>query len=356
MKIAKLKLIYTLLVFHQVLFAVESRSDDSTDRLTFHNFSFGGVVDTYAAHDFNDPTIQERPYTTQVLHEDQLDINLAMIDVGYSDDNQRGRVAIQHGTSVEANYSAENERFWRYIQEASFGAKLGDNLWIDGGIYLAHIGFESFISSDNWTYSRSLVAEYSPYYETGIKLTYQFDQNTTGQLHFLRGWQNISNNEDPALGMQVTHMFQDNFQFTYNNFFGDVAGQRFFHDFIGKLDLTSKLNLALQFDVGSQVQDDQTVWWHGWALLGRYKLSETVALGARLERFSDPHKVVLQTLNSPSYDAVGLSANIDFEVLPRFLWRTEYRAFLGQDAVFPRTDTFSKNDSFVVTSLTYQLR
>jgi hypothetical protein len=34
----------------------------------------------------------------------------------------------------------------------------------------SHIGFESVISADCWTLTRSLLAENSPYYETGMRL------------------------------------------------------------------------------------------------------------------------------------------------------------------------------------------
>jgi hypothetical protein len=317
-------------------------------------FSYGAFIDTYAAHDFNDPRTIDRPYTTQPLHEDQLDINLAMIEGKLSTDNYRGRLALQTGNSVEANYASEAHLFWRYIQEASAGVKLTDKLWFDGGIYLAHIGFEGFNSRDNWNYSRSLVADFSPYYETGAKLSYQFDENTTGQLHVLHGWQNISTGAHPALGVQLQHNLTKSVQLTYNNYLGDVHGTRFFNDFIGKADLTDALSVALQFDVGSQQQEGEGgVWWHGFSLMSQYKVSPIVSIGGRVERFSDPHQVVLTTLNGPSFNAVGLSANVDVTVYKGLVWRTEYRAFFGRNAVFPKKDDFSKNDTFVVTSLSY---
>lgn len=325
------------------------------DDLSVGPFTFGGMVDVYSGHDFNDPPTNIRPYTTQAIHEDQVNMNLGMVEAKLATDDMRGRLATQFGNSVESNYAAESHLFWRYIQESSFGVKLADKLWLDAGIYPSHIGFESFISRDNWNYTRSLIADYSPYYETGAKLSYEFDEATTGQLHLVRGWQNISNPEDPALGLQLTHRFTDKFQFTYANFFGDVDGQRIYHDFIGKYDISDKLSVALQFDVGSQEQSTETVWWHGWSLMAKYILTPTVALGERIERFSDPHQVVLQTLNGYSFNAVGLSTNIDVELYPKLIWRNEYRVFLGQNAVFPKEDEdrFSKNNQFIVTSLVY---
>lgn len=326
--------------------------------IIFGPVTVGGLIDGYLGHDFNNPDGKFRAYTTQFLHEDQAAINLMMLEAKLSTDNYRGRLAVQGGTSVEANYAAENDRFWRYIQESSMGAKLSDRLWIDAGIYLSHIGVETFNSSDNWNYTRSLVAEYSPYYETGVKLSYQFNDAVTGQLHFLRGWQNISNPSNPAVGMQLAYAMSTATQLTYANFIGDEHGQRLFHDFIGKTDLADDLSVALQFDVGSQERSAQseTVWWHGWSLMGQYRITPKVSLGGRVERFYDPHQIVLQTLTGLSYNSVGLSTNIDVELCPHLVWRNEYRVLLGRNEIFPKDDRSSKNDSFIVSSLTYTFR
>jgi len=40
-------------------------------------------------------------------------------------------------------------------------------------------------------YTRSLVADYTPYYLSGAKLTWQATPKLTSQLHLVNGWQNI---------------------------------------------------------------------------------------------------------------------------------------------------------------------
>ena len=77
-------------------------------------------------------------------------------------------------------------------------------LWVDGGVFFSHIGQESWISRDNPTYTRSFTAEYTPYYSSGVKLTWAASPKVTAQLHLLNGWQNISeNNERKAVGARV---------------------------------------------------------------------------------------------------------------------------------------------------------
>ena len=77
------------------------------------------------------------------------------------------------GNYAQYNLSAETN--WaQFIYNANIGIKLSkkNNLWLDAGLMPSHIGAESAISDDCWSLTRSLSAENSPYYETGIKLNY----------------------------------------------------------------------------------------------------------------------------------------------------------------------------------------
>jgi hypothetical protein len=329
--------------------------DLSRQTLKFGDISFSGMIDTYVGHDFNNPRTLDRAYTTQVVHEDQLAINLALADVKITKDNFHARLAIQDGTSVEVNYAAEEHLAFRYLHEAYVGFKINDQLWLDAGIYTSHFGFENFVSQDNWNYTRSLVAEYLPYYESGVKLTYQVNQSDTLQFHLLRGWQNISSKEDPALGFQYVHKFDDQFKFTYANFTGDVEGLRSFNDFILTYDFSEKFKLAFQYDLGRQEDNrsNNISWWHGTSLMTRYIFNKKLAISTRLESFYDPEHAVLETLNSAKFNVFGFSVNLDYEIYPKIFWRNEYRMFSGKEAVYPTQDGFSKSDSFIVTALIY---
>ena len=50
------------------------------------------------------------------------------------------------------------------------------NQRIEAGVLPSYIGFETATAATNLTVSRSLLAENSPYYMTGIKLNHQFDE------------------------------------------------------------------------------------------------------------------------------------------------------------------------------------
>ena len=80
------------------------------------------------------------------------------------------------------------------MQEAVVGVKLAENVWLDGGVFYSHLGLESWASRDNLTYTRSLVAEYSPYYQSGVKLTWTPSAKLTAQIDVVNGWQIVSEN------------------------------------------------------------------------------------------------------------------------------------------------------------------
>lgn len=141
--------------------------------------SLSAFVDSYYAWDFNRPRNFDRAFTTQPARHAEFNINLAFIEAVLSGPRYRGRLALQFGTSVQANYAGEprlgsvsGPGVSQFLQEATVGYHVTPSIWVDAGIFFAHLGYESWISSDNLAYSRSFVADFSPYYEAGLKATW----------------------------------------------------------------------------------------------------------------------------------------------------------------------------------------
>lgn len=306
--------------------------------------TFGGFVDTHFLFDFNEPAGNVRhygnptqPVTTGSRH-GEFALNLAYVDAVVEAERVRARLALQFGSSVEANYVAETVQNLKHIQEAVVGYRLTDKLWIDGGIYLSHIGFESFVSKYNWNYTKSLLADLSPYYQTGVRLSYAFNPQWSAQLHVMNGWQNINdNNSNKALGAQIAYT-SGPLSLTYNNFFGEEVGTqwRCFNDFIAKYAFSEAVSLAASVDVGLQrkpASSDASVW-HGVALFARARLSPTVYLGARAERYWDPDGVIAQPVGA-AFKSYGTALNLDVEPTKHFLFRVEGGGRWATEAVYP---------------------
>lgn len=321
------------------------------------NIEFVSIVDTYAAYDTNRPYTSARPYTTQALHDGEVRLNLATVGVRASNPSFRGGLVMQAGDSVEANYAAEQKLFWRYIQELNGGMLLSKKLWLDAGIYPAHVGFESFSSSDNWNYTRSLVAEFSPYYQTGFRASYQLTDHLAVSSHLVRGWQNISSAAEPLYGISVVFSPDSGTRISYGGLVGhSQGGYRSFQDLVFRRDLTDRWSIAGQYDLGTQGRDqDAHAVWHGFALLSRYQISPEWFIGSRVERFDDSGKVIVPTLSGESFRVSGVSLNVDRILGSGFVWRTEYRIAISGNRIFPedREGRFSADSGLIVTSLSY---
>jgi hypothetical protein len=332
--------------------------------------SFGGFIDTFYAFDFDTPASPARNYgnplqlVTTPGRQNEFNINMAYLDAKLTSDRVRGRLALQAGTSVEAVYLTEilndttpdgsTATLLRHLQEAYVGYRIADGLWVDAGVYLSYIGFESIISKDNWTYSRSFMADFSPYYFAGVKLTYDISSKVSLQFHVTNGWQDvIETNSNKAVGTAFAYTPSDAFSFQWNTFYGEETGTlwRVFNDFVAKVSISQWLQIAATADIG--VQRPSSVW-YGLAVFLRYRVGTGVHLTARYEHYADPDRVIVQPTDATTaFVADSASLNLDVELVKNLLWRTEVRGYWAMDPVFPAGTGLSNQDWLAVSSLSY---
>lgn len=308
---------------------------------------FDGFLDTYYAYDFSHPINNERTYTTQAQRHNEPNINLVHLGLNLKSEDWRGRLAMQAGNSVESNTIYEVNQDLGYIQESYLGYKFGE-VWVDAGIYLGHIGMESWISKNNITYTRSLQLDYVPYYSAGVRASYEMDKETLLEFHLMNGWQNISEtNSAKAFGTKYKVR-----NFTYNTFFGDekvLPGQkdrfRTYHNFIFETKFNETWKNQSSFDVGTQAQqnNDGVDSWFAFVTTFQQKLTDKNFMGYRVEYYSDPHQCNVQTNSPEGFQVVSASVNFDHHFEHNLLWRNEFRGYHSKDHV--------KNSSVVVTSL-----
>jgi hypothetical protein len=314
-------------------------------------------VDTTIAHDFNHLPTRYRPYTTQPYYNNEGALNLGFVDATLSTERYHGRLALQYGSSVIANYASEPDEFMRYFQEAYGGVSISDTWSIDAGIYFSHIGMESWISRDDYTVGRSIIADYSPYYQTGVRSVHEITDRLHVELHVVRGWQNMTDDRKACYGTRIAYDVSKETSIAYNTFIGDEDGLRVFNDFVFKHSFTPAFGVIAAFDLGAQNRSHESrAWWYGWSAIPHYKVNDTVSIAGRVEQYADPHQVVLQSLSDQGFNATSLSANIDITLLKDLIWRNEYRAYVSARDLFPDNDGFSTTDNVVTTSLIYSLR
>lgn len=317
-----------------------------------------GFVDVYYAYAFNRPLTHERSYTTQPLRHNEFNLNLGMIDVKHQGETFRGRFALQTGTYVQSNYAIE-PTLLKHVLEASVGTRFGENIWLDLGIFPSHIGLEAIVSKDNWTYSRSLLADYSPYYESGLSVTATVSEKLTLRGLILNGWQNIAEtNNDKAVATQLQYKPSDAVLLNWSSFIGNeqpdslASRLRIFNDLYTVLTLSPSWSLAIVFDFGFQKQAVGSSYdsWHAASVMARHTINDKWSIAGRAEYFTDKKGVIISTGTTNNFQTVAGSVNVDFAPTPNLLWRLEARVFNSKDAVYPTRDGVEKVDGFVVLS------
>lgn len=330
-----------------------------------------GFVDGYFAWDGGKPRTLDRSYTTQPARHNEFNVNLAFIDATLQAPRLRGRLALQAGTSVQSNYAAEPRvgaisggDLARTIQEATIGVRVAPRVWVDGGVYFSYIGLEGWISRDNPTYSRSLIADYTPYYLSGAKLTWQATRRLTAQLHVMNGWQNISEtNSDKAVGTRVDWQARDNMLFAWGTFVGNEQADslpsrvRVLNQLLAKWS-GGGWELSAVLDGGRQSRPAGGAdWWTGSTLIARRALTATTSANARIEHLYDRGQVLVRSDTPDGFRTSGASLGLDMRPDRRVLWRTEVRGFRSGSAIWPRhgNSAGAMRDWYVVTSLALTL-
>ena len=268
--------------------------------------------------------------------------------------------------SVQANYAGEpaigaysGPTLARHIQEAFAGIHVTDNVWIDGGIFYSHVGSESWATKDNLTYTRSLIAEYTPYYESGVRVTIQPSSKLTATLLAVNGWQIISeNNEDKSFGARLDWTASSKLTLGYYNIIGNeqpdsaASRVRFLNGITAKLTLSSRLTVLATADLGKQNgagTDEASTWW-GAAVIGKFQSSERVGLSLRAEAYEDDDQVIIVT-GGPAFRATGFSAGLDITPKAGVAWRSEFRTLNAKDEIFIDRVGLSKKNTLLVTSI-----
>lgn len=301
-----------------------------------------GFADLYYLHNFYSSFEGERNnYVFSHGIQNQISVNLAMIHVAYDKERFRSAFAIMGGTYANQNLSHEN-MLLKHVYEARIGYKVSKthNLWLDVGVFESHIGFESPISIHGHTLSRSLMAENSPYYESGAKLSYTNpNQKWFMSLLILNGWQRITpkiHQRIPSFGHQVQFKPTENLTLNSSSFLGSDQPDsaylfRFFHNAYLQWQVHPEIAITLASDVGTQEKPTQGFsWWNTTALILRHKPSEKWAFAARGEYFSDPNQVIISNLRNDKINIVAFSVNTDYVLGKYFTLRSEIGNHLSQ--------------------------
>ncbi len=311
-------------------------------------YDFNQLPNNGASHPFSQP-----------LRSDEFNINLAHLEVRLSAKDVRGVLSLHTGTSVKATYAAEtnNRELSQIIHEAWAGYQVAEGFWIDAGIYPAPYTWETWLSKENKTYSHSMVTEFVPFYQTGIRGYWQPIETFNASLNLINGWQNISeNNNGKAIGLSLAFNPLPYVSFAYNNFIGNEqpsgmpVEMLYFNDICLRLGNDGKFQVDMTYDFGTQKVDSVNRVWMGAALVAKIPFGEKFAFGLRGEYYKDEFQVIYKTGTDKGFDGFGASINFDFQLSKNLVWRTEGRMLQATTPLFASKRGNSKRSGFTVSS------
>lgn len=332
--------------------------------------AISGYLETYYSYDVGNPSSHNRPgFIYSHNRHNEFNLNLGLLKAAYTGITTRANLSLAAGTYMNANL-AEEPGVLKNIYEANAGIKLSkkNNIWLDAGVFASHLGFESAIGKDCWTLTRSLMAENSPYYESGAKISFL----SPGEKWLLsglivNGWQRIqrvNGNNTPAFGHQLTYQPNSTITLNSSSFIGNdkpdsTRRMRYFHDFYAIITFNQLLAITAGFDIGTEQQSKGSKNYDHWlAPLLIIKISPNANhnLAARVEYYNDKNGVIISTGAPNGFKTWGYSLNYDVTIGERFTWRIEGRGFRAKDAIFEKNGIPSRNNFLLTSSLAVVLK
>lgn len=268
-------------------------------------WQYGAAIDLSYAHAFqSDDSISWRSKaTTQRLNRFAPNMGMFYVRKRTTEDSRWGlELGAQAGYDTDGQVPAEQRlpgySLLRYLSKAnvSYLAPVGSGLTLTAGLMNSFIGFESLFAKDNPNYTRSWIADYSPYYLMGIGGQYSLNDRLSLGFYIVSDYDYLAyRNDKPKYGWQVSWMIDPHWKLTQNLFAGpeqrssDTQFWRYFSD--TQLQWSnSDLMLALAYDVGTEQLEatGQQTLWMGSALFSRWQVFGPWSLAVRPEIYWDP--------------------------------------------------------------------
>ncbi len=340
------------------------QAQDSSEWSEKPGISFMGFLDVFYVYDFNKPEDGVRqPFFFNHNRHNEFNINLGLIQFDLTHKKYRATLALQAGTYSNDNYAAE-PGVLKNIYEAKIGISLTgkNNLWLDAGIFGSHLGFESAVSMDNLTLTRSFTAESSPYYLSGVKLTYNPDEKWEFVLVACNGWQRITRvpgNSLISLGTQVSYTFDNDILINWSTFIGTddpdpERRMRYFNNFYGIIPLADKFSMIAGFDIGFQQHakgsGDYDVWFTPVAIV-QYSISDKWKSAMRIEYFQDKKNIIIPVRSPEGFKTTALSLNLDYLPMQQIACRLEGRWLASPEEIYESPAGRKKSNVFIASSI-----
>ncbi len=280
-----------------------------TDPQSAEDWHYGAYIDLSYPINFN--SADSHPWrskaTTNRLSQVSPNMGMFYLRKDASSDSRWGlELAGQAGYDTDGQVPPPEQRLegadiLRYVSRAniSYLAPIGNGLKFTAGLFNSFIGYESFYAKDNPNYTRSWIADYSPYFLIGAGAQYPVNDQIDAGFYLVNDYNYLAHvNDQPKYAGQFTWRVTPNFKVMENVFFGPQQAQTDFQYWRGFANTMlewseSDYSVALAYDVGTEksaqgpnhVQD----LWMGSAIFTRWNFSGPWSVALRPELYWDPN-------------------------------------------------------------------
>lgn len=193
-----------------------------------------GVVYLDGHFNYNFAHPKDNTQTISAVTPRSNEFSLALVSIGIESNykNTIGRLWLQTGSmlniiqetdgSVNRGRNTSNGNL-KFIREAAAGYHFDVNygLNVEMGIFMSYIGLESYLTQENWSYQRSMVCDFTPFYFQGARVQYFPTKNFKTELWLLNGWQSYNSwSKGPGVGNSNYFRPNENLQLVANFYYG----------------------------------------------------------------------------------------------------------------------------------------
>jgi hypothetical protein len=310
----------------------------------FSKFSVSGYVDAYYSYDDDKNGNSLRQLSSTAPFREEFRVNLAQISLKYNDEKIRGVVTAHYGDIPQVNWPASPLQF---TQEAYAGFSPETGLWIDAGYFLTHIGAEGLYPKNNFLTSLALTTYYEPFFQSGVRVGYDFSSKFYGCFHLLNGYNVFAdNNKNKSAGITLDFKPNPNVEIIYNNIIGNeitlpAEGKtRIYNNLVLKFFPSKKLDILVGGDFCMQENskiDDSTAYGNMFSALAslRYKFSKKISASLRGEVHKDKDGIMSGVFvdssgNPTGLKAYGITFGIEIRPVEKAYFRIESKYLIAE--------------------------
>jgi len=304
-------------------------------------FSLSGTYDGYVA--VSKKGVSSLPFMVSHAKIGAYEINLLELELRFTHNAWSAQFSPALGSYMQNNFALEASHR-RYLYESYLQYAQGKNEWAIG-TFSSPYTQETPRGVDQISATRSLAAEYVPYYVSGLRWTRSWTSQFKTQLFVTSGWQRLLLSAvRPSFGLLFQYE-KKNWKYNWSHFYGDLAPTgkidpllvqnrwRFFQEFnIGYAKNNWTLQSCVYGGLQKQTGASQLKFWLQGNLQASYTVNDQLSLNARSEIFYDPSMVVFSTANTPF---TSVSSGFMYQLGPVLQVGQEIRYFLSRQIEIP---------------------